>query len=140
MNEDILKGFRISIGFFIGCVLLFGLVFGIGFHQTSDILEGTFLGDFSFNNSITVSNSISSNQLTTTNLTMNNETLNLSGSNAMIYFSDGSNLSSNSNSGSSSGTLIGYRLFTSSGIYTPNASANSILVEVIGAGGGRGLL
>lgn len=55
MGRDILKGLKISFGFFIGLSLFFGIVFAIGFHSADEILEGTFSGNFEFTGDVNLS-------------------------------------------------------------------------------------
>jgi hypothetical protein len=57
MDRDVFKGLKISFGFFLGCFILFGLVFAVGFHTANEIIGGTFSGKYTFNGSINVTGS-----------------------------------------------------------------------------------
>lgn len=57
MDKEIIKGIKIGFGFFLTISLLF-LVSAIGFHTASEILPGTFLGNFNFNGNVNISGNI----------------------------------------------------------------------------------
>lgn len=52
MIKNILKGIQISIGFFIGCFILFGIVYAVGFHTADEVLPGIFQGNYTFNGTL----------------------------------------------------------------------------------------
>ena len=75
MDKDIIKGLKFGFGIFVSLSVLFGLVFAVGFHNTSDVLSGTFVGNFLFNGSVEFKENV------TFNNTVDFTTANVSGLN-----------------------------------------------------------
>lgn len=80
MSESFLEGIKFGMGVLLVFLLAFS-VYAVGFHQTNEIVPGTFQGDYSFNGSVEVGDNTSNKQLkvygnTTVSKTINVEKLN----------------------------------------------------------------
>ncbi len=76
-DKDIIKGFKIGLGFISAIILFFTIVYA-GSHYANNILGGTFLGNYTFQNKLTINNSL---MLGNINLTpANNEIIYLNNS------------------------------------------------------------
>lgn len=86
MDRQILNGIKFGIGIFISLSVLFGLVFAVGFHTTSEILPGIFTGDYTFNGDLKVNGSLNVTenfQLSNTNQSILNSSLEIFFNNSM---------------------------------------------------------
>lgn len=84
MNKDFLKGINIGLGI-LTIFSIIGIVSAIGFHTTSEILPGTFTGDYIFNGNLQILSGTSGNSF---------EIETPAGNNPIIKFIDGDNLGS----------------------------------------------
>lgn len=55
MDKDILSGIKFSFGIFLFFSVFFGLVWASGFHTANEILDGTFLGNYTFTGEVNLS-------------------------------------------------------------------------------------
>jgi len=53
MDRNYINGIKFSLGFFSVTFLLFGIIYAVGFHPSSDILAGTFIGNYTFQDNVT---------------------------------------------------------------------------------------
>lgn len=60
MIKNILKGFQFGLGFILALVLLFGVIYAVGFHSAAEILGGTFQGEYIFNGSVNITGDLKS--------------------------------------------------------------------------------
>lgn len=54
MLNKIKEGFFIGLGIFLFFGVLFGLVYAVGFHTADEVIGGTFNGNYSFTNGLTI--------------------------------------------------------------------------------------
>jgi len=55
MDKELLKGFKISLGFIFGLSLVFGIVYAVGFHNANEIVSGIFVGNYTFQDEVSFS-------------------------------------------------------------------------------------
>ena len=58
MDKDLLKGIKIGSGFLLIILSFFGLIFAVGFHNTNEIVSGTFIGNYFFQDNVTFQNEV----------------------------------------------------------------------------------
>ncbi len=58
MDKSFLNGIKFGFGFLLVISLFLGIVFAVGFHTTSEIIPGTFQGDYEFNGSVNFSGQV----------------------------------------------------------------------------------
>ena len=60
MDRDYVKGIKFGFGIvstiLLTCLLLFGLVYAVGFHPPSEIIQGAFVGNYSFDGNVNFTN------------------------------------------------------------------------------------
>jgi hypothetical protein len=130
MLKDFFKGINIGLGILFIFALIFGVVYAVGFHSASEIIGGTFNGDYTFNGSVSIESSNS------------NASLDVGGSINVqeICDNNGSNCKNLSGGWFLDSYLIITKEYDSPGTYTFTVpeNVNEIIVQLWGAGGGGG--
>lgn len=87
--KNIQKGIEIGLGFILVLVVFFGMIYAAGFHNPREILEGTFIGNYSFQGKVDVNGTLNAPNIDSNIMTAMYAGASASTTNSYLVFENG---------------------------------------------------